>query len=58
MIGVTLFGLYLTPVFFYVVRRLARGKTPVPVPAEGRDHAAPAAAPAGGDGSLKVTARG
>jgi multidrug efflux pump subunit AcrB len=58
MIGVTLFGLVLTPVFFYVVRKLARGRTPVPMPAEGRDPAAPAVAPIGRDGSLKVTAHG
>jgi multidrug efflux pump subunit AcrB len=58
MIGVTLFGLFLTPVFFYVVRKLARGRTPVPMPAEGRDPAAPAVAPIGRDGSLKVTAHG
>ena len=28
MIGVTLFGLFLTPVFYYVVRRLAGGGKP------------------------------
>ena len=28
MIGVTLFGLFLTPVFYYVVRGLVRGRTP------------------------------
>ena len=26
MIGVTLFGIFLTPVFFYVIRRLLRAK--------------------------------
>ena len=30
MIGVTLFGIFLTPVFFYVIRGLFRGQTPVP----------------------------
>jgi multidrug efflux pump len=58
MIGVTLFGLFLTPVFFYVVRKLARGRTPAPMPAEGRDHASLAISPVGRDGSLKVTAHG
>jgi multidrug efflux pump len=35
MIGVTLFGIFLTPVFFFVVRRLSgrRGADSVPVPA-------------------------
>jgi multidrug efflux pump len=27
--GVTLFGIFLTPVFFYVIRRFVRGRTPV-----------------------------
>jgi hypothetical protein len=31
--GVTLFGLFLTPVFFYVIRRLVRGRTPAREPA-------------------------
>jgi multidrug efflux pump len=42
MIGVTLFGIFLTPVFFYVIRRSAKKRTPAPLPAEGRDHAVPA----------------
>jgi multidrug efflux pump len=58
MIGVTLFGLFLTPVFFYVVRRLARGRTSAPMAAEGRGHTAPAVSPVGRDGSLQVTAHG
>jgi multidrug efflux pump len=58
MIGVTLFGLFLTPVFFYVVRSLVRGRTPVPVPAEGRDRPAHAIAPVEGDCPLKVTSHG
>src|SRR5262249_38488779 len=33
MLGVTLFGLFLTPVFFYVIGGLVRGRTPVPEPA-------------------------
>jgi multidrug efflux pump len=32
MLGVTLFGLALTPVFFYVIRGLVRGRTLVPKP--------------------------
>jgi len=58
MIGVTLFGLFLTPTFFYVVRGLVRGRTPAPVPAEGRDHAAHAIPPAEGAGPLRVTSHG
>jgi multidrug efflux pump len=34
MLGVTLFGIFLTPVFFYIIERLSGGKKPVgPVPA-------------------------
>ena len=33
MLGVTLFGIFLTPVFFYVIRRFVRGRTPVPAAA-------------------------
>ncbi len=62
MIGVTLFGLFLTPVFYYVVRRLAGGGKPAQAPIEGRDPAAhpaaPAAAPVEGDSRFKVTAQG
>src|SRR5262249_14819316 len=32
--GVSLFGIFLTPVFFYVIRRVAGPPTPTPVPAE------------------------
>jgi multidrug efflux pump len=32
MIGVTLFGIYLTPVFYYVVRGLVRAPKPAPAP--------------------------
>ena len=37
MIGVTFFGIFMTPVFFYVIRGLVRGRTPVrdPAAAEG-----------------------
>ena len=31
--GVTLLGLFLTPVFFYVVRGVVRGRTPIREPA-------------------------
>jgi multidrug efflux pump len=58
MIGVTLFGLFLTPVFYYVVRGLVRGRTPVPVPAEGRDLAASAIPHVGQDSTVKVTSQG
>ena len=34
MIGVTLFGIFLTPVFYFVVRWLVERKAPVPAPAE------------------------
>jgi multidrug efflux pump len=40
--GVTLFGIFLTPVFFYVIRRLVGQRTPAPVPTEGRSPAAQA----------------
>ena len=40
MIGVTLFGLFLTPVFYYVVRGLVRGRTPVREPADRRGRRA------------------
>jgi multidrug efflux pump subunit AcrB len=33
MLGVTFFGLALTPVFFYVIRGLVRARTPAPEPA-------------------------
>jgi multidrug efflux pump len=33
MLGVTLFGIFLTPVFFYVVRGLTGQRTPLPAPA-------------------------
>jgi hypothetical protein len=36
MLGVTLFGIFLTPVFFYVIRRFSRvppaGPSPAPAP--------------------------
>jgi multidrug efflux pump len=49
MIGVTLFGLFLTPVFYYVIRRVAGQRTPAPVlPAAGRDHGTQAIPAVGG----------
>jgi multidrug efflux pump len=39
MIGLTLFGIFLTPVFFYVVRNLVGARRPAPRP----DHPAPLA---------------
>jgi multidrug efflux pump len=38
--GVTLFGIFLTPVFFYVIRRFAGQRTSALVPAEGRGEPA------------------
>jgi multidrug efflux pump len=32
MLGVTLFGIFLTPVFYYVVVRMTGKKLPVPTP--------------------------
>jgi multidrug efflux pump len=56
MLGVTLFGILLTPVFYYVVVRLVGPRTPAPV-----DHALPAegVSPAAGaeDGELATAAR-
>jgi multidrug efflux pump len=36
--GVSLFGIFLTPVFFYVIRRFAGQRPTAPVPAEGQHH--------------------
>src|SRR6202043_3678050 len=35
MIGVTLFGIYLTPVFYYVIRRLSGNASPEVTPSHG-----------------------
>ncbi len=60
MIGVTLFGLFLTPVFYYVVRRLARGGTPagkeVPKSPDATSPSPPNAGPPHGDGKPPVPA--
>jgi hypothetical protein len=32
MLGVTVFGVFFTPVFYYVIRWLTRGKTPATSP--------------------------
>jgi multidrug efflux pump len=45
MIGVTLFGLFLTPVFFYVIRRFTGQPAVMPAPIEVRDGAAQAISP-------------
>ncbi len=37
--GVTLFGIFLTPVFFYVISRFAGQRTPLPAPVGAPDHA-------------------
>jgi multidrug efflux pump len=38
MIGVTLFGIFLTPVFYYVIRRFAGQQMPTALPAESGDN--------------------
>jgi multidrug efflux pump len=58
MIGVTFFGLFLTPVFFYVIRRFAGQPTPVPVPAESGDRTDGKASPRGQDASLNALKEG
>jgi len=44
--GVTVFGIFLTPVFFYVIRRFVRGRTP------GSETVDTAAQPAAVDGGV------
>ncbi len=44
MIGVTIFGLLLTPVFYVVVRRLTEGKTPPPAASDKAEPPSPGAA--------------
>ena len=42
MLGVTFFGIFLTPVFFYVIQRVGEmvgGNGPMPLPATGNGHA-------------------
>jgi multidrug efflux pump len=56
--GVTLFGLFLTPVFFYVIRRFAGERSSTPLPAEGGDHAAQAIRRIEGAGELNEAFRG
>jgi hypothetical protein len=56
--GVTLFGIFLTPVFFYVIRRFAGQPTRAPVPAEGRNRALQAVPSVNGAGSLKEMTHG
>jgi len=46
--GVTLFGIFLTPVFFYVIRRVVGQRTPTPAASNDRDHAAQAIPPVEG----------
>jgi multidrug efflux pump subunit AcrB len=59
MIGVTLFGIFLTPVFFYVIRRIVGQRTPTPAPAhDGRDHPAQAILLVEGADPLKATSHG
>jgi multidrug efflux pump len=51
MLGVTVFGIFFTPVFFVVVRRLSGKGGATPTPVVGRDSAA---SPAVGDGPIRV----
>jgi hypothetical protein len=53
MIGVTLFGLFLTPVFFYVIRRFAGQRTPAP--ADSQDLAVQANPPIQGAAALEMS---
>jgi multidrug efflux pump len=54
MLGVTVFGIFFTPVFYYVIRWFAgRKKTPEAHPAEARTHST-APPPAGHSGDGKV----
>ncbi len=60
MLGVTLFGIFLTPVFFYVIRRLTSilsGRRP-PTPAEGQDRASQVTSPVEGAGPLPEASHG
>jgi multidrug efflux pump subunit AcrB len=43
MLGVTLFGVFLTPVFFYVIRRLDERPAPAPAPEMAHDPKGPGA---------------
>jgi multidrug efflux pump len=45
MIGVTLFGLFLTPVFYFVVRSLVRRRAPAATAADGPSRARGVATP-------------
>jgi len=60
MLGVTLFGIFLTPVFFYVIRRFTSSLSgrQSPTPAEGRDRAAQATPPVDGAGPLPEASHG
>lgn len=57
MIGVTLFGLFLAPVFYFVVRWIGKRKAQAPAPPDGRDPVAHAIPVVAVDGHLKVTSR-
>ncbi|HZT80559.1 MAG TPA: efflux RND transporter permease subunit, partial [Gemmataceae bacterium] len=56
MLGVTLFGIFLTPVFFYVVRGLTARREPRPAPAYGTPHGGAPFAPPAPDGNGHVAA--
>jgi multidrug efflux pump len=56
--GVTLFGIFLTPVFFSVIRRFAGQQTPAAIPAEGPDQAGQASKLVEGASPLKEAFHG
>ena len=58
MLGVTLFGIFLTPVFFYVIRGLVRGRAPVREPAAVATDGSSRATRGGNARPLRVLQRG
>jgi len=50
MLGVTIFGVFFTPVFYYVIRWFTARKSPVTPAATPGDHHPPASEPHNGDG--------
>ena len=57
MIGVTVFGIFLTPVFYFVVRWIVKRKAPAPAPPAGRAPVAHAIPVVAVNGPLKVTSQ-
>jgi hypothetical protein len=50
MLGVTIFGVFFTPVFYYVIRWFTARSAPVTPASTPGDHHPPASAPHNGDG--------